>query len=131
MLPSSKDVTRNRNLKGTKRIKVSGVTASRNNQSPIPNRCINVSPIVKTGRKCQIIKSKASLKNSSIRKHSHNDYVTLLDIGMMREGAPPASRILPTEELIPNSYHQNFHLARWRTWLRETPQVLISTCLLE
>jgi hypothetical protein len=134
MRPTTKDDKKNKKLKGTQKIQASRPITSKSNQKSIPrpvsNKNIEVSPVIGTGRKDHTIKS-AALECASIRKRSHCGYVTLLDIGMMNKVALPASRILPTEELIPNSYHQSFHVARWRTWLRQTPQVLISMCLVE
>lgn len=124
----------NRKLKGTQRVQISKPAASGSNQrsvsAPIPNKSKNIPLLVATRGKSQTMKSKASLKSASVRKRRYG-YLTLLDISMMNRAAPPVSGILPTEELLPNSYHQSFHIARWRKWLRETPTVQISVCLLE
>jgi hypothetical protein len=124
----SQDVKMNQKLKGTQRVQISKPAASgikqSNIPSQIPNKTKNVRPVVAT-------RGKTSLKSAGVRKHCCYGYRTLLDISMMNRAGPPASGILPTEELVPNSYHQNFHIARWRKWLRETPQVQISVCLLE
>jgi hypothetical protein len=82
-------------------------------------------------RKRKMIKSEASLKNASISKRPCSGYVTLLDINMMSTAAPQASTVSPTQEFVPNSYHQNFHVARWTAWLRETPSVFISVWMLD
>jgi hypothetical protein len=134
MQPATKDDNRNKNLKGKQRIRVSRSKTSGSNQksipSPVPNEVIEVSQAVGTEKKHQTINSTA-LEHARIIKRACSSYVTLLDIGRMNEVALPASRIAPTEKLVPNPYHQRFHVARWRKWLRQTPQVLISTCLVE
>jgi hypothetical protein len=131
----SKNVKMNRKLKGTQSVQISKPDASRSNRrsipAPIPNKSKNVSLLVATRGKNQMMKSKASLKSASFRKHCRSGYLTMLDVMKMNRAAPPVSRILPTEELLPNSYHQSFHVARWRKWLTETPKVQISMCLLE
>jgi hypothetical protein len=131
----SKDVKMNQKLKGTQRVQISKPAALGSNLSsipaPVPSKSKNVPLLVATRGKSQTVKSKASLKSASVRKHCRYGYLTLVDISMMNRAASPVSRILPTEELLPNSYHRSFHIARWRKWLRETPQVQISMCLLE
>jgi hypothetical protein len=131
----SKDVKMNQKLKGTQRVQISKPAASGSNQrsipAPIPNKSKNVPLLVATRGKSQTMKSKASLKSPSVRKHCRYGYLTLLDVSLMNRAAPPVSRILPTEELLPNSYHQSFHIVRWRKWLTETPKVQISVCLLQ
>jgi hypothetical protein len=116
-------------LKHTKRINVSTLKTSGTNErsipNPIQNKRINDSAMIGAGRKHKMIKSEAPLKNASISKCPRSGYVTLLDINMMNTAAPPVSTVSPTEEFVPNSYHQNFHAARWAAWLRETPQVFI------
>jgi hypothetical protein len=129
----SKDVKMNQKLKSTHRVRISKPAASGSNQRSIPtsvNKSKNVPLLVANRGKNQTMKSKASLKSQSVRKHSRNGFLTLLDVSMMNQAGPPASRILPTEELVPNSYHQSFHIARWRKWLTETPKVQFSICLL-
>jgi hypothetical protein len=131
----SKDVKMSQKLKGTQRVQISKPAALGSNRrsipAPVPSTSKNFPLLAATRGKTQKIKSKASLKSGSVRKHCSNGYLTLLDVRMMNRAAPPVSRILPTEELLLNSYHQSFHIARWRNWLRETPQVQISVCLLE
>jgi hypothetical protein len=133
-MPPSKYDKINKKLKVTQRTQVSRPTPSVSKQkstpSPMPSKRIKFSPVIRTRRVHQPINS-TTLEHASIKKHSHRGYLTLLDINMMNKVPLPASRILPTEELVPNSYHQTFHVARWRTWLKETPQVLISVCLVE
>jgi hypothetical protein len=129
MPPLSVKVKQNQMLKHNQRINVSTLKTSGTNErsttNPIQNKRINDSPMIGAGVKRKMIKSEASLKNTSISKCSRSGYATLLDISMMNAAAPPVSTVSPTEEFVPNSYHQNFHLARWAAWLREIPQVLI------
>jgi hypothetical protein len=129
MPPLSVKVMQNQKLKHTQRITVSTPKTSRTNMrsipNPVPNKRTSDLPMTGAGRKHKMLKSEASLKNTSINKNPWSGYVTLLDINMMNTAAPPASAVSPTEEFIPNSYHQNFHVARWTAWLRETPQVFI------
>lgn len=121
----------NQNLKGVRvqRVPTSKPAASGHNQrsipAPVTKKSKNVSHLVPARGKCQKTKSKASFRSPGVRKHCHYEYLTLLDVMMMNTPARPASRILPTEKLVPNSYHQSFHVARWRKWLNETPQVQI------
>lgn len=119
----------NQKLKGTPRVQISKPAASgsikRSIPAPIPSKSKNVPLLVTTRGKSQTIKAKATLKSASVRKHCRYGYLTLLDITMMNRAAPSVSRILPTEELLPNFYHQSFHIARWRKWLRETPQWIV------
>ncbi|XP_021937427.1 uncharacterized protein LOC110838496 isoform X2 [Zootermopsis nevadensis] len=116
-------------LEDIHKIEVSGEITSGSNQksfpSPVTNESIEVSPAVGSGKEHQTRKS-AALECASIRKRSLCGYATLLDIAMMNNEGFPASRVLPTEELVPNSYHQSFHIARWKAWLRETPQWIIN-----
>jgi hypothetical protein len=139
MPPSSLKVKQNQKLKYTQRSKVpmptssTPTTSETNGKSilnPISNKHTQVSPMAIAGRKQKMMKSKASFKNASLRKHPCSGYATLLDI-MMKTAVTPASTILPTEELVPNSYHQSFHVSRWTAWLRETPLVFISLWMLE
>lgn len=129
MPPSSMKVKQNQKQKHTQRINVSALKTSGTNErgipNPIRNKRTNDSPMIGAGRKHKMIKPEASLKNAGISKCPWSGYDTLLDINIMNTAAPPASTVSPTEEFIPNSYHQNFHVARWTAWLRETPQVFI------
>jgi hypothetical protein len=122
-------VKQNQKQKHTQRINVSALKTSGTNErgipNPIRNKRTNDSPMIGAGRKHKMIKPEASLKNAGISKCPWSGYDTLLDINIMNTAAPPASTVSPTEEFIPNSYHQNFHVARWTAWLRETPQVFI------
>lgn len=129
MPPLSVKVKQNQKQKHTQRINVSAVKTSGTNgrgiPNPIRNKRTNDSPMIGAGRKHKMIKPEASLKNAAISKCPWSGYDTLLDIIMMNTAASPASTVSPTEEFVPNSYHQNFHVARWTAWLRETPQVFI------
>jgi len=129
MPPSSVKVRQKQKQKSTQRINVSELKTSGTNERGIPNsvrnKRTNDSPMIEAGRKHKMIKPEASLKNAGNSKNPWSGYDTLLDINMMNTAAPPASRVSPTEEFVPNSYHQNFHVARWKAWLRETPQVFI------
>jgi len=129
MAPSSVKVKQNQKQKRTHRINVSAQKTSGTNErripNPVRNKRTNDSPMIEAGRKHKMTKPEASLKNAGISKHPWSGYDTLLDINMMNTAAPPASAVSPTEEFVPNSYHQNFHVARWTAWLRETPQVFI------
>jgi len=129
MPSSSVKGKQNQKQKRTQRINVSALKTSGNNErgitNPVRDKRTNDSPMIEAGRKHKMIKSEASLKNASISKHPWTGYGTLLDINMMNTAAPPASTVSPTEEFVPNSYHQNFHVARWTSWLRETPKVFI------
>jgi len=115
--------------KHTQRINVSALKTSgtdeRGIRNPVRNKRTNDSPMTGAGRKHKMIKPEASLKNAGISKCPWIGYDTLLDINMMNTAAPPASTVSPTEEFVPNSCHQNFHVARWTAWLNETPQVFI------
>lgn len=129
MPPSSLKVKQNQKQKCTQRINVSALKTSGTNErgipNPVRNKRTNDSPMTAAGRKHKMIKPEASLKNAGSSKNPWISYDTLLDINMMNTAAPPASTVSPTEEFVPNSYHQNFHVARWKAWLRETPQVFI------
>lgn len=129
MAPSSVKVKQNQKQKRTHRINVSALKTSGTNErgipNPVRNKRTNDSPMIEAGRKHKMTKPEASLKNAGISKHPWSGYDTLLDINMMNTAAPPASAVSPTEEFVPNSYHQNFHVARWTAWLRETPQWII------
>jgi hypothetical protein len=131
----SKDVKMNQKLKRVQGVQVSKPAASGNNRSsipiPVPNKSRNVPLLVATRSKCQTMKSKAYFRSSGVRERGQYHFLTLLDVSKMNGAAPPVSTILPTEEFVPNSYHQSFHIARWRHWLSETPQVQISVYLLE
>jgi hypothetical protein len=129
MPPLSVKVTQNQKQKHTQRINVSALKTSGTNErgilNPIRNKRTNDTPMIGAGKKHKMIKPEASIKNAGISKCPWSGYDTLLDISMMKTAAPPASTVSPTEEFVPNSYHQNFHVARWTAWLRETPQVFI------
>jgi len=129
MPPSSVKVKQNQKQKHTQRINVSALKTSGTNErgipNPVRNKRTNDLPMIGDGRKHKMIKPEASLKNAGISQRPWSGYDTLLDINMMKTAAPPASTVSPTEEFVPNSYHQNFHVARWTAWLRETPQVFI------
>lgn len=132
----SKDVKMNQKLKSVQRVQVSKPAACGSNRTsipvPIPSKSRNVPlPVAAARSKCQTIQSEASFRSSGVRERCHYTYLTLLDVSKMNRAASPLSRILPTEEFVPNSYHQGFHIARWRKWLNETPQVQISVYLLE
>ena len=135
MPPLSVKVKQNQKQKHTQRINVSAPKTSGTNErgvpNPIRNKRTNDSPMIGAGRKHKMIKPEASLKSASISKCPWSGYDTLLDIMMMNTAAPSASTVSPTEEFVPNSYHQNFHVARWKEWLRETPQVFILMWMLE
>jgi hypothetical protein len=125
----------NQKLNHTQRINVSTPTTSETNErsitKPLPNKRTNHSQMVGARKKRKMIKSEASPKDASISKHSCSGYVTLLDSYMMNTMAPPASTVSPTEKLVPNLCHQNCHIARWTTWLKETPRVFISVLILD
>jgi hypothetical protein len=129
MPPLPVKVKQNQKQKHTQRINVSALktsgTKERGIPNPIRNKRTNDSPTIVAGRKHNMIKPEASLKNADISKCPWSGYDTLLDINMMNTAAPPASTVSPTEEFVPNAYHQDFHVARWRAWLGETPQVFI------
>ena len=129
MPPLSVKVKQNQKQKHTQRINASAPKTSETNGRGIPiptrNKRTNDSLMIGAGRKHKMIKPEASLKNADISKCPWSGYDTLLDINMMNTAAPPASTVTPTEEFVPNSHHQNFHVARWTAWLRGTPQVLI------
>jgi len=129
MPPSSVKVKQNQKQKHTQRINVSALKTSGTNErgipNPVRNKRTNDLPMIGDGRKHKMIKPEASQKNADISHRPWSGYDTLLDINMMNTAAPPVSTVSPTEEFVPNSYHQNFHIARWTAWLRETPQVFI------
>jgi hypothetical protein len=129
MPPLPVKVKQNQKQKHTQRINVSALKTSRTNErgipNPIRNKRTNESPMIGAGRQHKMIKPEASQKNAGISKRPWSGYDTLLDINMKNTAALPASTVSPTEEFVPNAYHQNFHVARWTAWLRETPQVFI------
>jgi hypothetical protein len=50
-------------------------------------------------------------------------YLTLLDISMLSGFSMPESSVLSDKEFVPNSFHQQSHVSRWRSFVKNTPQV--------
>lgn len=60
---------------------------------------------------------------ADVGKRKPCGYLTLLDISMLGGFSIPESSILPDTEFVPNSFHQQSHLSRWRSFVNETPKV--------
>lgn len=50
-------------------------------------------------------------------------YLTLLDVSALSGLATPSSSVLPDTEFVPNSFHQKFHVSRWKSFVKMTPKV--------
>ncbi|PNF43133.1 hypothetical protein B7P43_G17794 [Cryptotermes secundus] len=59
---------------------------------------------------------------ADVGKRKPCGYLTLLDISMLGGFSIPESSILPDTEFVPNSFHQQSHLSRWRSFVNETPK---------
>ena len=50
-------------------------------------------------------------------------YLTLLDVSALSGLPTPSSSVLPNAEFFPNSFHQKFHVSRWKSFVKMTPKV--------
>ena len=50
-------------------------------------------------------------------------YLTLLDVSALSGLPTPSSSVLPVTEIVPNSFHQKFHVSRWKSFVKMTPKV--------
>jgi len=50
-------------------------------------------------------------------------YLTLLDVSAISGLPTPSSSVLPVSEFVPNSFHQKFHVSRWKSFVEMTPKV--------
>jgi hypothetical protein len=60
---------------------------------------------------------------ADVGKRKPCGYLTLLDISMLSGFSIPESSILSDTEFVPNSFHQQSHVSRWRSFVKKTPQV--------
>jgi hypothetical protein len=58
-----------------------------------------------------------------VSKRKTCGYLTLLDISMLGGFSMPESSILSDTEFVPNPFHQQSHVSRWRSFVKNTPQV--------
>jgi hypothetical protein len=50
-------------------------------------------------------------------------YLTLLDVSALSGLPTTSSSALPVTEFVPNSFHQTFHVSRWKSFVKMTPKV--------
>jgi hypothetical protein len=60
---------------------------------------------------------------TDVGKRKPCGYLTLLDISVLDGFSVPESSILPDREVVPNSFHQQYHVSRWRSFVKRTPKV--------
>lgn len=81
-------------------------------------------------RTASLSSSAASSYKSAIETSATNvgkikpcGYLTLLDVSALSGLPTSTSCILPVSEFAPNSFHQKFHVSRWKSFVEITPKV--------